>query len=51
MAAVVGTAIYTFIFTYGMLYVINLITPVRVTEAEELTGLDETLHGENANLN
>ena len=51
MAAVVGTAIYTFIFTYGMLYAINLITPVRVTEAEELTGLDETLHGESAYLN
>ena len=51
MAAVVGTAVYTFVFTYIMLYVINLITPVRVTEVEELTGLDETLHGENAYFN
>lgn len=51
MVAVVGTAIYTFVFTYGMLYLINLITPVRVTETEELTGLDETLHGESAYLN
>jgi Amt family ammonium transporter len=35
-------------FTLGMLKVIDLFTPVRVTEAEEEKGLDATLHGESA---
>jgi Amt family ammonium transporter len=45
-----GAAIYAFIFTYVMLAVINRITPVMVTAAEEETGLDESLHGERAYL-
>jgi Amt family ammonium transporter len=32
-------------FTYAMLVVINLITPVRVGEEDE-RGLDEAMHGE-----
>jgi ammonium transporter, Amt family len=47
VAAGVGTAVYAFGFTYLMLMAINLITPVRVTEADEL-GLDEAMHGESA---
>jgi ammonia channel protein AmtB len=31
-----------------MLWLINLITPVRVSEAQETSGLDESLHGEQA---
>ncbi len=45
--AVVGASIYAFVFTYGMLIVINKITPVKVTEAEE-AALDKELHGEEA---
>lgn len=37
---------YCFIFTYVMLMIINLITPVKVTKAEEEAGLDNSLHGE-----
>ena len=48
LAAGLGTAIYGFGFTYLMLWLINKITPVRVTETEEIQGLDDTLHGETA---
>ena len=46
--AVIGAAIYAFIFTYVMLAAINKITPVKVSETEEDIGLDESLHGEKA---
>ncbi|MDP8221618.1 MAG: ammonium transporter [Candidatus Stygibacter frigidus] len=41
-------AIYAFLFTYIMLWLINKITLVRVSEAEELLGLDASQHEENA---
>jgi Amt family ammonium transporter len=46
--AVVGACIYAFIFTYVMLAVINKITPVKVSEIQEDSGLDHALHGEKA---
>jgi ammonium transporter, Amt family len=47
IAAGVGCSAYAFGFTYAMLKVIDLITPVRVgAEAEE--GLDAAMHGEEA---
>jgi len=46
--AVVGASAYAFVFTYVMLAIINLVTPVRVSEAEEMEGLDIALHGEKA---
>jgi ammonium transporter, Amt family len=46
--AVVAASAYAFIFTYVMLALINRITPVRVSEAEEIAGLDYALHGEKA---
>jgi ammonium transporter, Amt family len=48
LAAVVGASIYGFVFTYLMLYVINLITPVKVTDEDQLLGLDHVIHGEKA---
>lgn len=47
-AAVVGACIYGFVFTYLMLKLINLITPVKVAEVDEDKGLDDSLHGEKA---
>ncbi len=44
-AAAIG-AVYAFIFTYVMLWIIDKITPVRLTKEEEEVGLDLTLHGE-----
>ncbi|MCX6231810.1 MAG: ammonium transporter [Bacteroidetes bacterium] len=46
--AVAAASIYAFIFTYIMLIVINYITPVRVSESDEVIGLDQTIHGEKA---
>lgn len=48
--AVAAAALYAFVFTYVMLKVINLITPVKVTKENEELGLDEALHGELAYL-
>jgi len=48
IAAVVAASAYAFIFTYIMLAIINKITPVRVSEVEEKSGLDLALHGEKA---
>lgn len=48
LIAVVGASAYAFLFTYVMLIIINFITPVRVTEVEEINGLDASLHGEKA---
>ena len=39
---------WAFGFTYAMLHIINLFTPVKVTEMSEEIGLDESLHGEHA---
>ena len=50
VVAVLGVAAYSFIFTYVVLFLINKITPVRVTAEDELYGLDEALHGETAYL-
>ena len=50
VGATVLAAVYAFAFTYAMLAVINKITPVKVTAADEELGLDETLHGEQAYL-
>ena len=48
LIAVVGASVYAFLFTYLMLILINMITPVRVSEVHEKEGLDAALHGERA---
>ncbi|MGB7213025.1 MAG: ammonium transporter [Gemmatimonadales bacterium] len=50
IGAVAAAAAYAFLFTYAMLGVIDRITAVKVTAAEEELGLDQTLHGEQAYL-
>lgn len=47
VVAVIGASAYAFFFTYGALKLINLITPVRTSDAEE-ANMDEVLHGETA---
>lgn len=49
-AAVVIAAAYAFVISYGMLTLIDKITPVRVDASEQLTGIDAALHGETAYL-
>jgi Amt family ammonium transporter len=48
LGAIAISSVYAFGFTYLMLAVINLFTRVKTTAEEENTGLDETLHGEQA---
>ena len=48
LVAVTAASVYAFIFTYIMLIIINMITPVKVDEKSERIGLDEALHGERA---
>ena len=45
--AAVASSVWAFAFTYGMLWLIDRVTPVRVGEEAE-QGLDEALHGESA---
>jgi Amt family ammonium transporter len=40
--------VWAFSFTYGMLWIIDRITPVRVAITAEEKGLDTELHGEEA---
>lgn len=48
--AVAAASAYAFVFTWCMLKLINVFTPVRVEEKEQEVGLDDTLHGEQAYL-
>ena len=48
VAAVMFSSIWAFVFTYGMLKIINLFVRVKVAETSEQIGLDESLHGEHA---
>jgi Amt family ammonium transporter len=48
VVAVIGASLYAFVFTYVMLKLIDLVTPVRVAAHEESAGLDFSLHGEKA---
>jgi Amt family ammonium transporter len=48
LAAVVFSSVWAFAFTFGMLWAINVFTPVKVTQSEEQTGLDTFEFGESA---
>ena len=46
--SVLVASVYAFVFTYIMLYLINMVTKVKVDQTAEDIGLDEALHGEKA---
>ena len=48
VAAVALACVWAFGFTYAMLFLINKVTPVRVSDKGELDGLDVAEHGEQA---
>src|SRR5262249_11785091 len=48
--AVVISSVWAFAFTFGMMWVIDHITPVKVEESTEEIGLDAGIHGESAYL-
>lgn len=50
LLAVVISSVWAFVFTYGMLWLIDRVTVVKVTEEGERSGLDSSIHGETAYL-
>ncbi len=46
--AVAFSSAWAFVFTYGMLWLIDRVTPVKVGEGVEERGLDDAIHGEGA---
>ncbi len=50
LVALTGSSLWAFVFTYGMLWLIDRVTPVKVEQAAEEGGLDAALHGETAYL-
>jgi Amt family ammonium transporter len=48
LAATVFSSVWAFVFTFGMLKIIDLFTPVMVTRSEEQAGLDTFEFGEHA---
>ena len=48
LGATIFSSLWAFVFTLGMLWVIDKITPVKVTTETEMMGLDTGLHGEHA---
>jgi Amt family ammonium transporter len=50
VTAAVISSVWAFTFTYGMLWLIDRVTPVKVEQVAEEKGLDAALHGETAYL-
>jgi ammonium transporter, Amt family len=50
LVAAAVSSVWAFAFTYGMLWLIDKVTPVKVDRAAEESGLDSALHGETAYL-
>jgi Amt family ammonium transporter len=50
LVAVAISSVWAFGFTYAMLWLIDRVTPVKVLQAAEESGLDSALHGETAYL-
>jgi Amt family ammonium transporter len=48
--AVLLSSAWAFVFTYGMLWLIDHVTAVKVSEAGEREGIDQSIHGETAYL-
>lgn len=48
LVAITLASVYGFVFTYAILWLINKITPVRVSEQTEIDGIDFAIHGEKA---
>ena len=47
-AAVLFSSVWAFVFTLGMLWLIDRVTPVKLAGGVEEEGLDASLHGESA---
>jgi ammonium transporter, Amt family len=50
LVAIILSSVWAFGFTYGMLWLIDFVTQVKVEQTDEERGLDAALHGETAYL-
>ena len=50
LVAIALSSVWAFVFTYGMLWLIDRFTPVKVDASAQEGGLDAALHGETAYL-
>ena len=50
LVAIILSSVWAFGFTYGMLWLIDFVTRVKVEQTDEERGLDAALHGETAYL-
>mgnify|MGYP000984486734 CR=1 FL=1 len=50
LLAVAISSVWAFAFTYGMLWLIDRVTVVKVSEEGEREGVDQAIHGETAYL-
>jgi Amt family ammonium transporter len=50
LVAIILSSVWAFSFTYGMLWLIDFVTQVKVEQTDEERGLDVALHGETAYL-
>jgi Amt family ammonium transporter len=48
LIAIVVVGLYSFVGSYVILKIIEIVTPLRVTPEEEVAGLDMSQHGEHA---
>ena len=48
LVAIVFSSVWAFVFTYGMLWLIDRFTAVKVHASAQESGLDAALHGETA---
>jgi Amt family ammonium transporter len=46
LTAVIAVTAFTALTTYALIKLVNVITPIRVTEEQEAVGLDVAVHGE-----
>ncbi|HEU5046638.1 MAG TPA: ammonium transporter [Rickettsiales bacterium] len=46
LIGVIAVAVFTAVVTYILIKIVNVITPIRVSETEETVGLDVSVHGE-----
>ncbi|MDX1764316.1 MAG: ammonia channel protein, partial [bacterium] len=48
LIATAATVVYAFVMTYGLVWILDKVMGMRVSEDEEQVGLDQVHHGENA---
>jgi Amt family ammonium transporter len=48
IGALIVVGVFTIVVTYVLVKLVSVVCPIRVSEEEEITGLDQSSHGERA---